>query len=118
MSDVAPEVPAAAPTEAAPATAAPAEAPAPAADAPATPEPAPAPAVEVVAQQPSSASEEDTFVEDVVEKFVDIFDAAKRLVELVEQHRTIGDGEVTAAVADVKSAVAANAPAETDAPEA
>ena len=114
MSDEAPEV--------APVTPAPAEVPAAPDAAPAAPAPeadAPAvPAVEVTQVQPSSAQEE-TFVEEVVSEFVNIFDGAKRLVELVEQHRSIGDADVAAAVADVKQAVAANDPQPaTDAPEA
>ena len=85
-----------------------------------------APAVEatpVEQQQPSNAAadEQKSFVAEVEEKVVDIFEAAKRLVGLVEQHRTIGDAEVSAAAADVKAAVEANAPAvaaESDAAQA
>lgn len=118
MSDEAtPEV---APVTPAPETEAPATADAAAVEAP-TPAPeteaAPAPAVEVTQAQPSSATTEETFVEEVVEKVVDIFEAASRLVDLVEGHRVVGDAEVAAAVADVKQAVAAATPA-TDAPAA
>lgn len=81
--------------------------------APVTPAPAEAPAT------PESIGDDaETFIEEVTEKFVNIFDAAKSLVELVEQHRSIGDEDVAAAVADVKQAVAAYPQPATDAPKA
>ena len=111
MSDT-PEVAPATPAEA-PATA---EVPAAEAQAPAVEENA-TQAVEVTQAQPSNTPTEPTFVEQVEERVVDIFEAASRLVDLVEGHRVVGDAEVGAAVADVKQAIAAAVPA-TDAPEA
>jgi hypothetical protein len=113
MSDIAPEVAGAAPDQNQAQ-----QPPAPASDAPAA---APAPAVPVAVTQPSGAAQETagSIVEEVVEEIADIFDAAKRLVVFVEQHRTIGDGEVGNAVDAVKQAVAANEPQPvSDAPEA
>lgn len=76
--------------------------------------------VPVVQQQPSNAKDE-SFVAEVEEKVVDAVEAVKRLIGLVEQHRTIGDAEVGAAVADVKSTLPADEPpaeAEAEAPPA
>ncbi len=81
-----------------------------------------APVAEEIVQQPaSSAVASESFVAKVEEKVVDIFEAAARLVGLVEGHRTAGDREVAEAIADVKSVLPADpveAPAEAPAAEA
>lgn len=69
---------------------------------------APAP-VAVVAQQPSSASDtqqpESTPV--VVVEPLPLQDAAKALLIFVKAHRTVGDADLDAALADVEAALSA-----------
>jgi hypothetical protein len=89
------------------------------ADAPAPVEPAapeappevpaePTPAVPVLQQAASSADEpEDEPDADEDETTVSLEDAARAVVLFVEAHRTIGDADLAAAVADVKAALPA-----------
>lgn len=72
------------------------------------PAPAAAPAaVPVVARSASSESptqQPETEPEDEKEP-VSLEDAARTLVELVRTHRTVGDGDVDSAIADVEAAL-------------
>lgn len=70
---------------------------------------APAP-VEVVAQQPSSANETqqpESAPEAAVEQPLSLQDAVKALLIFVKAHRTIGDADLAASVADVEAALSA-----------
>ena len=75
--------------------------------APAVPE-APAPAVPVVVQQPSSAAASQQPEADPApgrDTPLSLEDAARVLLILVKAHRTAGDSDVEAAIADVEAAL-------------
>ena len=69
---------------------------------PQAPEPVP-----VVAQQPSSANDAPESTPAVVEQPLPLEDAVKALLIFVKAHRTVGDSDLDAAVADVEAALAA-----------
>lgn len=68
------------------------------------------PAADVVAQQPSSANETqqpESSPEAAVEQPLSLQDAVKALLIFVKAHRTIGDADLAASVADVEAALSA-----------
>lgn len=66
-------------------------------------------AVPVVAQQPSSASatQQPEVAPEAVDEPLSLQDAVKAVLTFVKAHRTVGDSDLDAAVADVEAALAA-----------
>jgi len=66
-------------------------------------------AVPVVAQQPSSASvtQQPEVAPEVVSEPLPLQDAVKAVLIFVKAHRTVGDSDLDAAVADVEAVLAA-----------
>ena len=77
-------------------------------EAPVQEQPAPEP-VPVDAQQPSSASDtqQPESAPEVAAEPLSLEDAVKALLIFVKAHRTIGDADLAASVADVEAALAA-----------